>query len=740
MIYGTSTKLRDLQLKIIDNINSKPVSIVYRNERVPNVYDRVSRPLKYTKDPDVIVTDNKPEKMDTSEPRTSEKMDTSEPSVFSNLVFRPEGEDGESLRVISKPTTASRQKVVDVWMNQVRDVQSLLDDRESDLDENISSVRNIEKQLNPMIRDRVDLQFEKNKNLDKINVQLHDNVNESYIEERLQLQAAELLKKHKRELAENELKIQLLEKKLNESIKSTTSFRKQNISLEQTLNEHVIESNQILKDLQKKLDDREQRITDLRSKLKETSVNLHSLENSRELNEVALDSELIDKNKTINELRHRCDSLNRTIDLQNNETQILIAKIEEEQRKNKALATRLNETRIEKSEIEQRSEYELNQLREQEQILKSQLNDTKTRIDVLDKELQKSSETQYSEQQAAFAVQYESLKNKYELQEARLNNEIREHMQQTENEVLKNTKYIEDRMNKKIEDITLQKAELEYKYAIALQKIKENENLEEYPAENEQLRAVIREKDRDIENLNSALAELKNTVRVMNTDDVYQQTAPAFDESIDVTELLSKSHEQSEPTSSSKTKKYTKNRKSPYVVVESKTKHAPTAVSNKPSNRDGDARRILQQTVDAVVETARTSTDDGEIHLYTETNPISVNALRTLVNKLWTYVQGFDRATDAYDIKREHAVSLIKFNDFKTSNPSSEEINNFEPTMLFDNMNNGVFASTQTLFVISQHWLYYEPTAQFIHACYEKACWFVLSASSIDMTVNLRVV
>lgn len=800
MIYGTTTKLTDLQLDIIRSINNKPTSIIYHNESLPNVRERVSKPLNYIPTNDnndqtratnnnnnnnqaPIVDNADYDMLDLSAPndpvvtvvvdpltvKPSISRDARDDSTSETLLFetndRPDQVPTSSDNRQSATKNYTRSEHINMWANQLQDAEMLLTDDVDDgrrpndkdsrvvddssslssvrsqIENGIKQVRTLEEELRPIILENVRLQLDKKVNLDAVDERMRENMISAELDRQLRLRAAEMRDRETKLHGEYELQVNALTADLANSTKLINSLRVENKKVQDTLNRQLRESDETLNKIKARFDKQTVQYEELRDRYSELQSELRSSLNEREQSDHLTDVELTNKNTIIrdleNERKRISDALERCLE----ELQESRDDMNREKTKNKNLSESLKERQDEKTKLEQKLKDEINALREREKILKAQLNDSKNRIDLLNRESKLSLEAQYGQQMLELEKKSQEFQKKYEFQEAVYREKLDEKVRQLNDEMMKSTEILTSTMQKKIDDLKASNESLETDYRLQLEKLKSNVDNQDRQ-ENERLRVMLCDKDQRISELSRSLDDAQKRAQAL------QSLNANIDQTIeDVTK--SELHYEGKVGKTSKPGFAKKLRNPPYK----KDKHTTTrAVETAAGMRkipkksiDGDARTNDDRDA-AVASTSETSVDskiertidDILVHaksvprndaqpprLYTIVEPLNADQLQALIDQIWLYIGNLSR--DEYYIQRERIINSITFGDIKTVQPSSTEIDNYAPFDLFRYMSQGEYAATNVIFILSEYWFYYERTAQFVHACLERACWTALT-------------
>lgn len=777
LVYGTSTKLTDLQLDIIRNINNKPTSIIYHNQRMPNVLERVSKPLNYVKP---VNDDGQPENYEMIDLSTNDTTadrnvvenqrqmfkDTtpinSNGGTIDDLLFETNDEFvrndvTEKQKVVDKDVTL-RQKSLNMWINQVQDAEMLLTDEtttaisdtdtnesqiRSEIDRGIEQIRTLEKELRPVILENVRIRMDKQANLNDIDEKMRENMISAELDRQLRVRAAEMRDRENEMRNEYERKITELNENLASSTRTIESLKRENQEAMEKLKRQLDESDKRMNDIQTRFDERTKQYEELRVKLSKLRSDLQSTQNEREQTNQLTDTELTEKNRIIRELEEQQKVTNTALETCMVELEQLHGIAEREKTKNDNLLKNLKERQNEKTKLEQRFADEIEAFRERERTLKTQLNDNKNRIDLLTRESQAalSKIPQYEQTITELTKKYQDLQKKYENTELTHKRELDEKIQQLNEEMLKNTDLLTHTMQKKINDLTEIKNNLEMEYQANLEKLKTSMDNQDRQ-ENERLRTELYDRDRRIDELSRALDDVQQRARIVQSVNV------DIDKTID-TAIVGETRE----TPRSGKVKIKKNRNLlPYQknrtnrdrridddVVASVVNDVPVLnVANVAEHESANtiANVVTDKLVRAIDGVTRSSqqTDPSDSRLYTIVEPLSVDTLQLFIDKIWLYIGTLSR--DEYNVQRLHVINGIKFEDIKTIQPSSTDFDTYGPSKLFDYMAKGVYAANNAILILSKYWLYYERTAQFIHACLERACWTLLTIVELKELVS----
>lgn len=764
LVYGTSTKLTDLQLDIIRNINNKPTSIIYHNQRVPNVLERVSKPLNYVKPVNDEQTENyemidlSANDADASRDFGETSHDTSPPidgngGAVNDLLFETNDatSDTKKQRKIVDKDGTRRQKSLNMWINQVQDAEMLLTDEPTtaadtngsqiryEIDRGIEQVRTLEKELRPVILENVRIRMDKQARLNDIDEKMRENMISAELDRQLRVRAAEMRDRENEMRNEYERKITELNENLSSSTKTIESLKRENQEAAKKLQRQLDESDEKMKDIQTRFDERTTQYEELRVKMSRLRSDLQSTQNEREQSNQWTDTELTEKNKTIRELEEQQKVTNTALETCMIELEELHGIAEREKTKNDNLLKNLKERQDEKIKLEQRFADETEAFRERERTLKAQLNDNKNRIDLLTRESQASLSKvpQYEQTITELTKKYQDSQKKYENAELAHKQELDEKIQQLNEEMLKNTDLLTHGMQKKINDLTAIKNNLEIEYRVNLEKLKTSMDNQDRQ-ENERLRAELYDRDRRIDELSRALDDVRQraqTVQLVNIDIDKTIDTAIVGEASQSGKVKIKKNRNVLPYQKNRTNR---NRRNDDDVTATVVNDVPVidVVATAGVDERESVNVVTDKLVRAIDDVTRSSqqTDPSDSRLYTIVEPLSVERLQLFIDKIWLYIGTLSR--DEYDVQRIHVVNGIKFENIKTIQPSSTDFDTYSPSKLFDYMGKGSYAANNAILILSKYWLYYERTAQFVHACLERACWTLLTIVELKELVS----
>lgn len=753
MIYGTTTKLTDLQLDIIRSINSKPTSIIYHSERVPNVRERVSKPLKYiaTEDTNDQTTVNKQpvnkdyEMLDLSSPNDSVTNDntvTQRPSLLSGQSAETARDDTplETLlfetndRVVKQSDANNRNKstrseCINMWANQLQDAGMLLsvpDDNShavndptvssirSQIDDGVRNVRTLEQELRPFILESVRLQLDKETGLNVVDKQIQETAISAELDRQLRLRATEMKDQVTKLQKEYESQVNSLTMDLTNSKRLAESLKIENNKIQEALNRQLEVSDKTLIEMNSRLDKQTAQYNELRDKYTNLRSELRSSLDEREQNHQLTDAELTSKNTIIQSLQIEQEKMRNALEGCLGELQDTRDIMNREKDKNKNLLEKLKERQSEKTVLEQKFTDEINALQEREKKLKNQLYDNKTRIDLLTRESQSTLGEQCGQQMLELEKKSQDFQKKYELLENVHRKKLEDTVQRLNDEMMRNTEIVTSTMQKKIDILKTNNKNLETDYILKLEKIQSNKDNQDRQ-ENEQLRVMLCDKDQRILELSRALDDTQKIAQTLQSLNVnINQTI----EDVATTELNYETTLKSGITKKLRNTRYARNRKTPY----------PTQVIETLDT--GDVGSKLVRVVDGMLVQAQQQQNNLEPpRLYTITDPLNIDQLQAIIDKIWIYIGNLSR--DEYHVQSKRVITSITFKDFKTVQSSKMDVSTFAPLDLFRYMGKGEYATTNALFILSEYWFYYERNVQFVHACIERACWTVLTITML---------
>lgn len=807
MVYGTKTKLADLQLEIIRNINSKPTSIIYRSESVPNVRERVSRPLKYIgtndninndrtsgndgnlgpsvvgEDYDMLDLSAPNELIDpslTSQPNTSEIRSQLQPSTSRDegtrndstsetLLFETTDRNVKVLPVSTSTSDDERQQrsvtnnaknkytrneYINMWANQLQDAEMLLTDPNdestgavddgsaassssvrSQIEKGIKQVRTLEQELRPIILENVRLQLYKRVNLNAVDEKIRENKISAELDRQLRLRAADLRDRENQLQRKYELQINELTADLANSTKLLDSLRAENKQVQDSLNRQLSESDKTLSEINTRYDKQTAQYNELRDLYSKLQSDLRSSINDREHSEQLTDVELTNKNTIIRDLENEQlktrDALERCME----ELQESRETMNREKTKNKNLSEILKERQNEKTILEQKHKDELDALRERETTLKAQLNDSRNRIDLLNRESKLSLDAQYGQQMSELKKKSQEFQKKYELQEIAYREKLDEKVRQLNDEMMKSTELITSTMQQKIDDLKASNDKLEIEYRVQLEKLKTNMDNQDRQ-ENERLRLLLCEKDQRIAEISRSRDDAENRAQhLQSLNDNIDQII----EDVTKSELYPYPEDNvvGKATKSGLSKKlrnppYKKDKHMTRSVVDNTSSKKRTSGPSSYEESRVDVDFKLERTLDDMLAHAKLPQNYDTYsppRLYTIAEPLNIDRLQVIIDQIWLYIGNLSR--DEYYIQRERIINSITFDNIKTVQPSPTDVDNYAPSDLFRYMGKGEYAATNVIFILSEYWFYYERTARFVHACIERACWTALTITMI---------